>query len=92
MSETSPSSSSPNFDQIGRNSHYDLFTLNTQPSTLNTPLPSWQQTAGRIYQFIEDTTANSTYHAWDKQTPSFIVKKDEQQSPAQQYIYWNKEN
>lgn len=79
-------------NQIGRNSHYDLFTLNTQPSTLNTPLPSWQQTADRIYQFIEDTTANSTYHAWDKQTPSFIVKKDEQQSPAQQYIYWNKEN
>ena len=79
-------------NQIGRNSHYDLFTLNTQPSTLNTPLPSWQQTADRIYQFIEDTTANSTYHPWDKQTPSFIVKKDEQQSPAQQYIYWNKEN
>ena len=79
-------------NQIGRNSHYQLFTLNTQPSTLNTPLPSWQQTAARIYQFIEDTTANSTYHQWDKQTPSFIVKKDEQQSPAQQYIYWNKEN
>ena len=79
-------------NQIGRNSHYDLFTLNTQPSTLNPPLPSWQQTAARIYQFIEDTTANSTYHQWDKQTPSFIVKKDEQQSPAQQYIYWNKEN
>lgn len=78
-------------NQIGRNSHYDLFTLNTQPSTLNTPLPSWQQTAARIYQFIEDTTANSTYHPWDKQTPSFIVKKDEQHSPAQQYIYWNKE-
>ncbi len=54
-------------------------------------LPSWQQTAARIYQFIEDTTANSTFQPWDKQTPSFIVIQDEQQSPAQQYIYWNKE-
>lgn len=92
-------------NQIGRNSHYHLFTtnaqpstlnpqpstLNAQPSTLNAPLPSWQQTAVRIYRFIEDTTANSTFQPWDKQTPSFIVIQDEQQSPAQQYIYWNKE-
>ena len=113
-------------NQIGRNSHYDLFTTPTGDAgvsparcpgahasppaekrlsayrTIDTnnssfegdveELPSWQQTASRIYQFIEDTTANSTYHQWDKQTPSFIVQKDEQQSPAQQYIYWNKEN
>lgn len=91
-------------NQIGRNSHYDFFTLPAQPSTLNAQpstlnfqpstlnsQPSWQQTAARIYQFIEDTTANSTFLPWDKQTPSFIVKKDEQHSPAQQYIYWNKE-
>ena len=102
-------------NQIGRNSHYHLFTTPTGDaptvSRAECPgahaslpaekspfmkdvedLPSWQQTAARIYQFIEDTTANSTFHPWDKQTPSFIVQKDEQQSPAQQYIYWNKEN
>ncbi|MGN0235283.1 MAG: DUF6973 domain-containing protein [Paludibacteraceae bacterium] len=110
-------------NQIGRNSHYRLFTQPLpasqgkgqggvpQGTHASTPaekspfkgdleglfkgdseaLPSWQQTAVRIYQFIEDTTANSTFHPWDKQTPSFIVIKDTKQSPARQYIYWNKE-
>ncbi|MGM9809927.1 MAG: DUF6973 domain-containing protein [Paludibacteraceae bacterium] len=113
-------------NQIGRNSHYHIFTQPTgdtptvsraekevrspgrtkrkcpgasrQVGAEKSPfkgdlegLPSWQQAAVRIYRFIEDTTANSTFQPWDKQTPSFIVKKDEQQSPAQQYIYWNKE-
>ncbi|MGM9825889.1 MAG: DUF6973 domain-containing protein [Paludibacteraceae bacterium] len=93
-------------NQIGRNSHYHIFTQPTgdaptvsRAGSLEQTvskgdlegLPAWQQTAVRIYQFIEDTAANSTYHPWDKQTPSFIVIQDEQQSPAQQYIYWNKE-
>ena len=93
-------------NQIGRNNHYHIFTQPTgdaptvsRAGSLEQTvskgdlegLPAWQQTAARIYQFIEDTTANSTYHPWDKQTPSFIVIQDEQQSPAQQYIYWNKE-
>ena len=69
---------------IGRQTRYKSFT-----NTVDSELPSWMQIATHIHSYIEDTTHNSAYHAWDLTTPSIVVKDAEKRTSNQQYIIWN---
>lgn len=71
---------------VGRRTHYDQFIRTDTDSDE----PSWQQWADNIHRFIEDTTRNSSFQQWDRETPSFIVIENEKQSSDYQYIYWNR--
>lgn len=71
---------------IGRKTYYNRFITTHQQSSL----PSWQQWAENVHVFVEDTTNNSTYQQWNKETPSFIVIENEKRTSNGRYIYWNK--
>lgn len=72
---------------VGRDTYYDRFIKTNSHSMF----PSWQQWAENVHAFIEDTTKNSTYQRWSKETPSFIVIENEKRTSSNRYIYWNKQ-
>ena len=71
-------------NSIGRQTRYKSFI-----KTAQSELPSWMQIATTIHSYIEDTTHNSAYQAWDLTTPTIVVKDAEERTSNQQYIIWN---
>ncbi|MCM1034586.1 MAG: hypothetical protein NC038_03275 [Paludibacter sp.] len=51
----------------------------------------WNVWAQNVYNFIQDTLSNSSYQTWSHETPLFQINYDLRKTPADKYIYWNKE-
>lgn len=70
---------------VGRQAHYSDFVY-SEPSDL----PSWEQWAEHVRNYIEDTTANGRFQDWNIETPSFIVIPQAESVERENYIYFGK--
>ncbi len=66
---------------VGRTAQYDTFV---------TDLYDWQRWAENVHQFVQDTTQNAVHKDWNRETPIFFIRQDEQTSPEANYLYWKK--
>ncbi len=66
---------------VGRATQYDEFVTDSY---------DWQRWAANIYQFAQDTTHNAVHKDWNRETPLFFLRQDEQASPDENYLYWKK--
>lgn len=75
-------------NEVGRHTRYAEFVRTNANGQCN-ETRQWLLWAERVQQFVQDTT-NGERQAWDKQTPSFVVKPAAKQVSRQLYIYWNR--
>ncbi len=68
-------------NQIGRRLRYWDFHQNTD---------EWTHWAENVHRFVQDSV-NSSFKDWNYETVQFKVLYDCRNTPAEQYIFWNKE-
>ena len=69
-------------NNVGRSTQYQTFRGNN--------LYDWQQWAKNIKYFVDDTTKNATFKNWDRTTPLFIIRQEENNTDKKSYLYWKK--
>ncbi len=68
---------------VGREYQYEKFLKGSE---------DWRRWAYTVRNFINDTTCNAEFMNWRLDTPTFIVKEEEEKTDSYKYIYWSKDS
>lgn len=74
---------------VGRTTFYPLFVQADNEQQCGEARP-WLLWAEQVQRFVQDTTINSAYQQWNKETPLFIVEPAANAVTTTKYIYWDK--
>ncbi len=69
--------------------HNNTVGRTTQYSRFVTDRYDWQRWTENVYRFVQDTAQNAVHKDWNRETPLFFLRQDEQTSPDNNYLYWN---